>query len=397
MKTHLIATLSIATLFSVKLHAQFANTPTLNTPDQSTGGKVGIGTGTPATKLDVFGTTTQLRLSYSGTVFSDLQTTSSGYFYLNPTGGRVGIGTNIPAVGLHSNLGQFRVSDQNSTTRFFQVTPNYSGTAGGLDIPAGICVNSGISAAGEGLSFTTSGTGAVGVKLGAYAYNGANWKSMWETQNTTGLGTNPSLLLVKNGGNVGIGTGATAPRAMLDVIGSVRVGTESANYPAIDGNTALTVYQNGTGKKGLKFVTWDNSIKLITVENSNFTTGSPFTVYGDGKTRIGVKQATGNHADALLSVDGKILAKSLYINTSSAVWADYVFEKNYFLRPLSEVEKYYQENKHLPDMKSANEYEKDGVDVIENQALLLRKIEELTIYIVQMEKEIKELKETSRN
>ena len=67
-------------------------------------------------------------------------------------------------------------------------------------------------------------------------------------------------------------------------------------------------------------------------------------------------------------------------------WADFVFDSNYKLPTLSFVESYIQQHKHLPDVHSAEEVQKNGLDVGDNQAVLLRKIEELTLYTIEQEK-----------
>lgn len=73
--------------------------------------------------------------------------------------------------------------------------------------------------------------------------------------------------------------------------------------------------------------------------------------------------------------------------------SDYVFEKEYELKPLSEVEKFVKENKHLPEIPSAQEFKGNGYKVGEMDDMLLRKIEELTLYIIDLQKQIEELKQ----
>ena len=82
----------------------------------------------------------------------------------------------------------------------------------------------------------------------------------------------------------------------------------------------------------------------------------------------------------------KAVAKEIYVTIQN--WADYVFDKNYNLPKLSEVEAFYKKNHHLPEIPSATEVEKDGVNVAEMNKLLLQKIEELTIYLVEQQKQI---------
>ncbi|KXX71228.1 hypothetical protein [Flammeovirga sp. SJP92] len=99
---------------------------------------------------------------------------------------------------------------------------------------------------------------------------------------------------------------------------------------------------------------------------------------------------TSKYDDYQLSVGGKIRAEEVKVYTD---WADYVFEENYDLRPLSDVEKHIQENGHLPDVPSAKQVKEEGINLGESDAMLLRKIEELTLYIIDQDKTNKLLKE----
>jgi hypothetical protein len=69
-------------------------------------------------------------------------------------------------------------------------------------------------------------------------------------------------------------------------------------------------------------------------------------------------------------------------------WPDYVFQPTYHLRPLSEVEAYIKQYHHLPEVPTAEEVEKNGIDVGDNQATLLKKIEELTLYVIEQQKKM---------
>lgn len=73
--------------------------------------------------------------------------------------------------------------------------------------------------------------------------------------------------------------------------------------------------------------------------------------------------------------------------------ADFVFADDYCLRPLSEVQSFIQENRHLPEIQSAVEMQQNGVSVNELQFQLLQKIEELTLYIIEQDKQIQELQQ----
>ncbi|MDR2270590.1 MAG: hypothetical protein LBF27_06760 [Sphingobacterium sp.] len=98
---------------------------------------------------------------------------------------------------------------------------------------------------------------------------------------------------------------------------------------------------------------------------------------------------------ARLAVNGNILAKEIKIKTDITV-PDYVFDPNYQLPSLSSIEDYVKKHRHLPEIPSANEIQKDGVDLTAMNLALLKKVEELTLHLIAKEKEIDELKETQR-
>lgn len=215
-----------------------------------------------------------------------------------------------------------------------------------------------------------------------------------------------------------------------------------ANTSMQDVNTSLNI--NNAGLDGIKFNTWNNVAKLLSISNVNYTSYSPFVVYGDGNTQmgqavqigqtqsgikslgvnlnissvnttsaivvnngsndmfrvlkngetfIGIKkvQTSNAHANAILQVAGKISCQELVV-LDPVKWADFVFEKNYSLTPLNEVEKYYNENKHLKDVPSAKDVKENGINSAEMDAILLQKIEELTLYTVDLNKQVQELK-----
>lgn len=97
-----------------------------------------------------------------------------------------------------------------------------------------------------------------------------------------------------------------------------------------------------------------------------------------------------------LAVSGGILTEKVRVATNGTpFWADYVFDKNFKLRSLKEVENFIKENKHLPDVPSIADVTKNGIDLAQTQALLLQKIEELTLYVIQQQKEIDTLKKSN--
>ncbi len=90
------------------------------------------------------------------------------------------------------------------------------------------------------------------------------------------------------------------------------------------------------------------------------------------------------YEDIVFAVKGQIVAQKMRVTQLG--WADYVFDPSYELRSLQSVEEYIKEHGHLPDVPSAKEVENDGVDIGAIQAMLLRKIEELTLYVIEQGK-----------
>lgn len=120
---------------------------------------------------------------------------------------------------------------------------------------------------------------------------------------------------------------------------------------------------------------------------ANSTGTSPiFRVRDDGKAIIGEEKITsGTHTDFRLAVDGKIVAKH-YVCTETG-WADDVFRDGYDLMPLSTLASFIDENGHLPGVPTEAEVAESGVDVAKATVTLLRKVEELTLYLLELKKE----------
>jgi len=123
------------------------------------------------------------------------------------------------------------------------------------------------------------------------------------------------------------------------------------------------------------------------------------------QTRVIVSDANGNlyyrSASSLalndvlnsdLAVNGALSAQKMRI-TQTGPWPDYVFSNQYKLPTLLQLEQYIKQNNHLPDVPSATEVEKKGIDVGNNQAILLRKIEELTLYTIDQDKKLEKQNE----
>lgn len=104
-----------------------------------------------------------------------------------------------------------------------------------------------------------------------------------------------------------------------------------------------------------------------------------------------VMRSSNPGANLKLSVYGTVQAKEIIVTNASTAWPDYVFDDNYNLMNLSEVEKYIEENNHLPNIPSDVEVEANGVSIGEMQKKQMEKIEELTLYTIDQDKKIKDL------
>ena len=109
--------------------------------------------------------------------------------------------------------------------------------------------------------------------------------------------------------------------------------------------------------------------------------GDGFIVYGDGSL----------HAYKPAYFYAPIRVKEIYTD-SGAKWPDYVFEPSYKLRDLSELEAFIRQNKHLPGLPSQAEISHQGIPLVSTQKALVEKVEELTLYIIALQKQIDSLK-----
>ncbi|MBK8142635.1 MAG: hypothetical protein IPK57_17755 [Chitinophagaceae bacterium] len=116
---------------------------------------------------------------------------------------------------------------------------------------------------------------------------------------------------------------------------------------------------------------------------------APLTLQNDGgSVRIGNVAAPAGY---LFAVNGKMISEELKVQLSGN-WPDYVFKKDYQLKSFDELRKFIAENNHLPNIPPAAEVEKNGLEVGDMQKKMMEKIEELTLYVLQLEEQLKEIK-----
>ena len=138
---------------------------------------------------------------------------------------------------------------------------------------------------------------------------------------------------------------------------------------------------NGSGNVFLGFQAGYNSTgsNQLYIDNSNTTNPLIYGNFTNNALGINTRQLSDAGTNYTLSINGKMRANEVKVYTG---WADYVFEPGYRLRSLRQVKRYIQQHRHLPDVPSAKEVKQQGIFVGETQATLLRKIEELTLYML---------------
>lgn len=161
----------------------------------------------------------------------------------------------------------------------------------------------------------------------------------------------------------------------------------------MDANNENQFYGFGIGYSALRYqVAHTGASHIFYAGTSSFTSNELMRIGGDGKVSIGsVASTPGGYK---LFVQGGILTERLKVAINgSGSWADYVFKDDYKLLSLDQVERFIKANGHLPNVPSAEELAETGLDIAIVNAKLMEKIEELTLYLIEMKKEIEELKE----
>ncbi len=185
-----------------------------------------------------------------------------------------------------------------------------------------------------------------------------------------------------------VGIGTASPQKKLHVKGSdILARFEGENEPAIilfvDGSET-----DPTGRwaiqAGMDGIHNIFSIYEYTAPNQAGW-ASRFCIHDGGNVGIGTRNPSHR-----LSVNGAIKAREIMVTNTG--WSDFVFEGNYRLPPLSEVERFISENKHLPGIPSEAEVKEKGVTLGNISSKLLQKIEELTLYVIDLKKENESLK-----
>ncbi len=332
--------------------------------------------------------------------------------------GNIGIGTNTPYSKLDIN-GSVRISKGNSIA-FDRGSNDYSVVFDSYafpskNYPANGSANYWCRLASKGGTHivlnTDGGPGA--------AENAFDRFTVWQ-----GKVDGDDLFHVSNVGNTyikgNLGLGTNTPHSKLDINGSVRISNgqsiafdrgsndysvvfdsyafPSKNYPA---NGSANYWCRLASKGGTHIVlntdggpgAAENAFDLFTVWQGKVDGDDLFHVSNVGNTYIRGSLGlgtldTGTHK---LAVEGSIGARKIEVEVNG--WSDFVFNPDYILKPLDEVESFIKKNNHLPDIPSEEVVKEKGINLGEMDAKLLQKIEELTLYVIEQGKETKKLKE----
>ncbi|KYG81910.1 hypothetical protein EV198_2512 [Roseivirga ehrenbergii] len=336
-----------------------------------TGGNVGIGTASPTALLELQNGQQQMRFLTG----------------INTSGYMLDIGVNDNGVNFHNNsVGRGYNFTNAASDHLLTIKSNGNIGMGTTSPSAKLHLTNG----SQDIRLLT-GTNTSGYMLDIGVNdNGVNFHN-----NSVGRGYNftnaasDHLLTIKSNGDIGIGT--TSPTyGKLDVNGIIASSKLGQGDPSTNYDVGTRIALNGANVNpyaiGLgandddRYPMW---FQTGTINGGGFEwfIGTSEKMRIDKQGNLGIGTTSPNEK---LEVNGTIRSKKVKVEASP--WPDFVFAPNFKLRTLNELEAYIKANQHLPEVPSAKEVEENGLDLGKMDAALLQKVEELTLYLIEMNK-----------
>lgn len=184
----------------------------------------------------------------------------------------------------------------------------------------------------------------------------------------------------------------------LEILGNNAVPSRRGISLEADPNGDFNFYINGQQGYGTNVVAaefnWKNGGNTNSPVNLMTLNGSGQLILGASTTDANKPSSNSSYPSALLQVKGDVVvgtgsAANIYVTQNG--WADFVFDKNYKLMPLNELEIFYKENHHLPSVPTTKDIQEKGNNLGQTDVVLLQKIEELTLYMVEQQKTLEKL------
>lgn len=269
----------------------------------------------------------------------------------------------------------------------------------GMNLMAQDCTTCNGSSVAIGFNFNSLGNSG-GPSLGTLSYS-LGWDIVRNNNEsiTIGSGAEWNLKLNNSSHCIALGMGSTVPTMRITkagnnngtgrvIIGNITT-TDNKLHIHSDANLNSSIMLSTTSPNNRAIIKFKNDNNQIHVGSDNImkfaATSYSFTT---GKVGIG---CVNNMNDFALAVQGGVVSTKVSV-LDIDTWPDFVFGNNYKLMNLYELEQYINTNRHLPEVPSAEEVSASGIDLGEMNALLLQKVEELTLHIIELQKQIDELK-----
>lgn len=378
----------MAISISQAANAQLLNTPTGTVGTNTTTDKVGIGTTTPAANLHI----NSPSVTSTGETILQTQVSDAPNDFLKISNGASANNTYLPVIWGHNQSGS-----------------GYNGMyVVGSSSPANDVIASPAVINMDARSLTGTTSSAV-LNRALLQVGTMNTPSLRVFPNKVTFGTNSAALKADQGGSIELGgdnsvAGNGTPFIDFHYNGIVEdynmrlINTGNKELSLHGGAFAVNMPASGTPISGVSinatsFNTTQNAINSYFLRLRDVGAGNKdvFQIKGTGQVLINTTCVPA--ANVMLAVNGQINATAVQVKLTdgSGCFPDYVFNKEYKLLSLGEVERYINANKHLPDVPSAEEVEAEGMDLAKMNNILLRKVEELTLHMIEMEKKIKVL------